>query len=75
MKDLSRRGAVLYRSYTGKSTVDRDYLKPPKFKRKTLHIIHTEIMKLRKVLYIIYTDSAIGRGGLLSCGLCKIIPS
>ena len=38
---------------------------------KILHIIYTEIIKLREVLYIIYIDSAKGRGGLLSCDVYK----
>jgi hypothetical protein len=42
---------------------------------KILHIIYTEIIKLREVLYIIYIDSAKGRGGLLSCDVYKIILS
>ncbi len=42
---------------------------------KILHIIYTEIIKLREVLYIIYIDSAKGRGSLLSCDVYKVIPS
>ena len=41
MRNFSRRGAVLYRSYTEKSTVDRNYLKYLKFKRKILHNLYT----------------------------------
>ena len=75
MKDFSRRGVVLYKSYTEKSTINLDYLKYLKFKRKILHIIYTEIIELREALYIVYTDSAIRRGGLLSCDVYRIILS
>ena len=43
-----------------KSTIDRNFPKGLKFKGKILHIIYTEIIKLREVFYIIYTDSAEG---------------
>jgi hypothetical protein len=42
---------------------------------KILYIIYTEIIKLREVLYIIYIDSAKGRGGLLSGDVYTIILS
>ena len=59
-----------------KSTIDRNYPKYLKFKVKISHIIYTEIIKLREVLHVIYTDCAKwSRGGLLSCDVYKIILS
>jgi hypothetical protein len=40
------------------SYFDSNYLNYIKFKIKLLHIIYTEITKLREVLYIIYTYPA-----------------